>query len=216
MKACEREGYFMRKTAILSALTACVILSGTQITGLAKEIPQFTTKTYTVYKSWCNGIQKPPAQKPETEAPEIEIPEIEVPEVEAPETDSNSAFASEVLSLVNAERAKNGLSALTLASDLSSVAQKHSEDMAKNNYFSHTSLSGKSPFDRIKDAGISYRTAAENIAAGQKTPSEVVKGWMNSEGHRKNILNASFTKMGLGYATSNSGYKTYWTQVFTG
>lgn len=198
----------MRKT-ILSALTACVILSGSQITGLASEMPQYFTKTYKVYHNWCQGVQ----QKPEIQKPGTDV----TPDVQAPETESDvHTFATEVLNLVNAERAKNGLAALKLDTGLSEVAKKHSEDMAKNNYFSHTSLSGLSPFDRIKNAGISYKTAGENIAAGQKTPKQVVSGWMNSEGHRKNILNASFTKMGLGYATSNSGYKTYWTQLFIG
>ena len=87
--------------------------------------------------------------------------------------------------------------------------------MHNNSYFSHTNLSGESPFDRLKKAGISYRSAGENIAAGQSTPSEVVSAWMNSEGHRKNILNSSYNKMGLGYYKGTKGYKTYWTQVFT-
>lgn len=189
----------MRKI-MLSLTMACLILGSTQVTGYAAKMPAFVCRIFPVF---CGTQQKPetkPEVKPETQKPEAE----------------NKSFAQEVLSLVNAQRTKNGLKALTLDSSLSKVAQAHSDDMAKNNYFSHTSLSGLSPFDRIKNAGISYKTAGENIAAGQKTPEQVVQGWMNSEGHRKNILNASFTKMGLGYATSNSGYKTYWTQLFIG
>lgn len=202
----------MKKT-IISALTACVILGTTQITGLALEMPQFLGKICKVYPVICQVIQQ---QKPQ-QKPEVQQPEIQKPETNAPQTDGTvNSFANEVLTLVNAERAKNGLKALTLDTGLNSVAQKHSEDMAKNNYFSHTSLSGKSPFDRIKGAGISYKTAGENIAAGQTTAAQVVNSWMNSEGHRKNILNASFTKMGLGFAKANSGYKTYWTQLFIG
>lgn len=193
----------MRKI-LLSAITACLILGSVPVTGYAAKMPAFVCKVFPVF---CN-VQQKPVQKPESK------PEQQ-PEANKPQTE-NTSYAQEVLRLVNAERTKNGLKALTLDASLSKVAQGHSDDMAKNNYFSHTSLSGKSPFDRIKNAGISYKTAGENIAAGQKTPAQVVSGWMNSEGHRKNILNGSFTKMGLGYATSNSGYKTYWTQVFIG
>jgi len=196
----------MKKTVILSALTACVILGSVQITEAAKA-PQFITKYYTAYQSFCGSVQQKPEAKPPVQKPESSIPEADT---------NASSYASEVLRLVNVERAKNGLQALTLDSSLSAVAKKHSEDMAAKNYFSHTNLSGQSPFDRLKSAGISYKTAGENIAAGQKSPSQVVTGWMNSEGHRKNILNKSFTKMGLGYAESNSGYGTYWTQLFIG
>ena len=203
MKAWEKRDFFMRKI-MLSAILACLVLSSVQVTGFAAEKSGFVCKIIPIF---CQNQQKP-IQKPEADtAPETSV---------KPETEQNTSFQSEVLRLVNEERAKSGLKALVLDSALSSVAQKHSEDMAKNNYFSHTNLSGLSPFDRIKNAGITYRTAAENIAAGQKTPAQVVKSWMNSDGHRKNILNGNFTKMGLGYATSNSGYGIYWTQVFTG
>lgn len=129
---------------------------------------------------------------------------------------SVSEYELKVLELVNIEREKNGLSALTWNSKLAEVARTHSMDMAERNFFSHTNPDGKSPFDRIKAYGISYSRAAENIAVGQSTPEEVVESWMNSEGHRANILNSSFTSLGVGYHKSNSGYKHYWTQCFTG
>lgn len=128
---------------------------------------------------------------------------------------TESGFAEEVLRLVNIERANNNLSPLTLDSALSKVALSHSKDMHDSGYFSHTNLSGQSPFDRLKNAGITYRAAGENIAAGQTTPSSVVNSWMNSDGHRKNILSSSYTKMGLGYYYGSKGYKHYWTQIFT-
>ena len=90
-----------------------------------------------------------------------------------------------------------------------------SQDMAQNNYFSHTSPTYGSPFDLMKKYGISYRTAGENIAMGQTSPSQVMNGWMNSEGHRANILNSSFTKIGVGVVQNASG-RYYWTQHFTG
>lgn len=172
-------------------------------------------------------VEVPETETPETETPETEAPETNVPEAETPKPDtsipdtqpdtnvqSQDALAVEVLRLVNVERAKAGLGALTLDSGLSSVAKKHSEDMKNNNYFDHTNLKGQSPFDRLKNAGISYTTAGENIAMGQKTAQSVVSGWMNSSGHRANILNKNFGKMGLGTAkTYSGGY--YWTQIFT-
>ena len=132
------------------------------------------------------------------------------------ETASNiGSYEQQVLNLVNEQRAKYGLKALSYNTKLEAVAYSHSKDMAQNNYFSHTNLSGQSPFDRMRAAGISYRAAAENIAAGQRTPQEVVNAWMNSEGHRANILNSSVTEMGVGIYSGGS-YGIYWTQLFRG
>ena len=131
-----------------------------------------------------------------------------------PSTDFSS-YQQQVLDLVNAERTKRGIAALTLDSSLSSVATKKSQDMVNKNYFDHTSPTYGSPFDMMKQFGISYRTAGENIAKGQKTPQEVVTAWMNSEGHRKNILNPDFTNLGVGIAKDSNG-TTYWTQMFIG
>ena len=127
-----------------------------------------------------------------------------------------SAFELKVLELVNIERAKYGLSALKWSGELASVARAHSKDMSDRGFFSHTNPDGKSPFDRIKAAGISYSYAAENIAAGQSTPEAVVEGWMNSQGHRENILNANLKYLGVGFYEAAGGYKYYWTQNFTG
>lgn len=130
-----------------------------------------------------------------------------------PLTDSDvTDFESEVVRLVNVERARNGLSALTENWELSRVARYKSKDMHDRGYFSHTSPTYGSPFDMMKNFGISYRTAGENIAKGYRTPQEVVNGWMNSEGHRANILNASFKQIGVGYYADGN----YWTQMFIG
>ncbi|TRZ37844.1 sporulation protein [Niallia circulans] len=125
---------------------------------------------------------------------------------------SVSAFEKQVVELTNAERAKNGLPALTLDTNLSKVARAKSEDMSKNNYFDHTSPTYGSPFDMMKQFGISYKAAGENIAKGQTTPEQVVKAWMNSEGHRANILSNKFTHIGVGYVANGN----YWTQQFIG
>jgi uncharacterized YkwD family protein len=122
-------------------------------------------------------------------------------------------YTDEVVRLTNVERAANGCGALSIDATLTKVAQAHSQDMADHDYFSHDSQDGRSPFDRMTAAGYSYSTAAENIAAGQATPADVVEGWMNSEGHRANILNCAYTEIGVGYAKGGS-YGTYWTQDF--
>ena len=118
----------------------------------------------------------------------------------------------EVLVLVNKERAKNGLKALTMDENVRKVARTKSSDMSTKNYFSHTSPTYGSPFDMLKSFGISYKSAGENIAQGYTTAEAVVNGWMNSSGHRANILNASYTKIGIGYETDGN----YWTQMFIG
>ena len=125
----------------------------------------------------------------------------------------SGSYAQQVLDLVNNERAKYSLSPLTLSSSVSRVAQAKAEDMKANSYFSHTSPTYGSPFDMLKQFGISYSTAGENIAKGQKTPQAVVNAWMNSEGHRANILNKNFKQLGVGYV---GGSTTYWVQMFIG
>ncbi|MFI7586114.1 CAP domain-containing protein [Spongisporangium articulatum] len=171
---------------------------------------------------WWPGASSRPTSKPTTSptaspthepsAPSSE-PAQPAPTTAKPAEASDTSFAQQVVSLTNAERAKAGCGALTADSTLTSVAQAHSADMASHNYFSHNSQDGTTPFQRMSAAGYGYRTAGENIAAGQPTPSAVVSAWMNSAGHRANILNCSFTEIGVGYATGGS-YRTYWTQDF--
>ena len=121
-------------------------------------------------------------------------------------------YEQEVIRLVNIERAKYGLPALTEDWELSRVARYKSQDMKDKMYFSHTSPTYGSPFDMMRSFGLSYRTAGENIAMGQRTPQQVVNAWMNSSGHRANILNSSYKKIGVGYVASGN----YWTQMFIG
>ena len=145
--------------------------------------------------------------------PQIKNPDLIYPGqvLYIPVLDSTVAdFEAEVVRLVNVERAKQGLSALESDWQLSRVARYKSQDMHDNKYFSHTSPVYGSPFQMMKSFGISYRSAGENIARGQRTPAAVVNAWMNSSGHRANILNASFTHIGVGYVADGN----YWTQMF--
>ncbi len=176
------------------------------------------------------STDKPNNNKPESNKPDdnnnsgsTDKPNNNKPESNKPDDNNNSgstnenfsAYQKEVVDLVNIERSKAGLNPLTLDSSISNVATKKSQDMIDNNYFSHNSPTYGSPFDMLKKFGISYKTAGENIAMGQKTPKEVVNAWMNSEGHRKNIMNPNFSKIGVGVA-QKSGGSIYWTQIFVG
>lgn len=147
--------------------------------------------------------------------PQIKNPDLIYPNdlITIPEKNQSvSAYEQEVIRLVNKERTSRGLSPLSHNWQLSRVARYKSQDMHDKKYFSHTSPTYGSPFDMIKSFGISYRSAGENIAKGQRTPQEVVTAWMNSSGHRANILNKSFTKIGVGYVSDGN----YWTQMFIG
>ena len=133
----------------------------------------------------------------------LQIPQLDI---------AVTSYEAEVIRLVNEIRRENGLNPLTANWELSRVARYKSQDMADNRYFSHTSPTYGSPFQMIKAFGLSYRTAGENIAMGYSTPQAVVDGWMNSSGHRANILNASYTQIGVGYVVQGH----YWTQMFIG
>ena len=129
-------------------------------------------------------------------------------------TSQLTADELEVFDLINAKRIANGLSALKIDDELQNVARIKAQDMVNNNYFSHTSPTYGSPFDMMKSFGISYKTAGENIA-GNSSNSSAVNAWMNSEGHRANILNSSFNYTGIG-VVSSSKYGKIYVQMFMG
>lgn len=147
--------------------------------------------------------------------PQFKNPALIYPgqKVNIPDFDATKSIENQVVQLTNQERAKYGLKPLVADWQLARVARYKSADMRDRNYFSHTSPTYGSPFDMMKNFGISYRSAGENIAAGQRTAQEVVTAWMNSEGHRKNILSSGFTHIGVGYAQGGSK-QHYWTQMF--
>ena len=130
-----------------------------------------------------------------------------------PDTDTeNASFVRQVVNLVNQERAKAGLSPVTADTSIQAAAQVRAKEIEKS--FSHTRPDGSSFSTALTQQGVTYRGSGENIAWGQKTPEQVMNGWMNSDGHRANILNKNFTKIGVGYHQNASG-TNYWTQLFT-
>ena len=116
----------------------------------------------------------------------------------APAEPQSNSFADEVVRLTNIERARFGLAPLTINLTLQQVAQDYSSTLAFGDFFSHTGLDGRLPWDRAQDAGYNYQVIGENIAAGQLTPEQVVNDWLESPSHRANILNASFEEIGIG------------------
>lgn len=147
--------------------------------------------------------------------PQVSNPNLIYPGqvLQIPQLDSSvSAYEEEVIRLVNNIRQQNGLQPLTANWELSRVARYKSQDMLENGYFSHNSPTYGSPFQMITAFGLSYRTAGENIAKGYASAQAVVNGWMNSSGHRANILNSSYKQIGVGYVAQGH----YWTQMFIG
>ncbi|MDJ0696112.1 CAP domain-containing protein [Mastigocoleus sp. MO_188.B34] len=145
---------------------------------------------------------------------ETPIPQTPIP------TGGNDEFIQEVLKLTNQERTKFGLEPLLLGTKLSQISQNHSLDMATNDFFSHKSPNGSSAVERAEAQDYLYPYIGENIAAGYSTPEAVVAAWMNSPGHRRNILNPYYKEIGIGYYhlendTGHVNYTDYWTQNFS-
>ena len=178
-------------------------------------VPEKPVTPPVVEKPVTPPVVEKPVTPPVVEKP-ITPPVVEKPVTPTPPTENVTGLSAnemEVVRLVNIERQKAGLSNFRASSELSNVARAKSKDMAVNNYFSHTSPTYGSPFEMMKSFGISYRTAGENIAKGYSSAESVVRGWMNSQGHRDNILNPSFNTIGVGAYNGNGS--TYWTQMFT-
>lgn len=205
----------MKKKMLMLTIAGMVGCASILGAGAAQAAPtheitvgNITTCSNTAFWNWLTSL-KP--VKPS-------VPQVQPDQQTQPNTDSSitenstavSEFAQQVADLVNQERAKEGLSPLTLDVQLSEVAMLKAKDMYENNYFSHQSPTYGSPFDMMRANGISYQTAGENIAKGQQSPEEVMNAWMNSDGHRKNIMSNSFTKIGVAY------YNGVWVQQFIG
>lgn len=159
------------------------------------------------------------AQTPPPAAYTISLPLIISTSSAIQESQPRASLAQQVIDLVNQERAQAGCPALTVDPALVAAAEAHTQDMANNDFFSHTGSDGSKPWDRMERAGYMWTVAAENISAGRQSPEETVAGWMASEGHRANILDCSLRETGVGYVylADDPGavvYHAYWTQVF--
>lgn len=206
----------------VSAALAALLLTGAMVTPASAARPKWNWN----WNNW-NFIQLCPDQTvPDTTPDTDNTPDVDTtPDTDSkpdttPDTDNKpgtdttpdsgsvSSLERQVVALVNQERAAYGLSPLTLSADLSDGARLKSQDMRDNRYFDHNSPTYGTPFEMMRSLGITYRAAAENIAMGYRTAEAVVNGWMNSPGHRANILSDKYTEIGVGHVDG------YWTQWF--
>jgi uncharacterized YkwD family protein/spore coat assembly protein SafA len=198
---------------ILVSLTAFIftLLLSSQV--FAQSITYTVIRGDTMWKIAAKhqvGISEIISQNPQIKNPAMIYPGQKL---SIPGTTSVNTQENEVVRLVNIQRAKNGLQALKINWQVARVARYKSQDMANKGYFSHTSPTYGSPFKMMESFGVRFSAAGENIAMGQRTPAEVMNGWMNSPGHRANILSGSYTQIGVGLAKNKSG-SLYWTQMF--
>lgn len=229
----------MRKITLLATATlitlACIgsqSISADAASARYQSLFKCGNKVIFVGKFNClPGIQLPESCLPEINipdnncpgSPEVETPDNNIPNIPETETPDNKpdteipgqeqlSFAEQVVELVNAERAKEGLASLTIDKKVQAAAQVRAVEIKTS--FSHTRPNGSSFATALKEQGVTYRRSGENIAWGQRTPQEVVNAWMNSSGHRANIMNENFTKIGVGYYQHNG--VNYWSQLFIG
>jgi uncharacterized YkwD family protein/spore coat assembly protein SafA len=155
------------------------------------------------------GLSEIIAANPQIKNPALIYPgqKLTIPTV------TTTSQENEVIRLVNVERSRAGLSPLKMNWELSRVARYKSADMANKGYFSHNSPTYGTPFQMMENFGLRFTAASENIAYGQRTPAEVVRDWMNSPGHRSNIMSGSYNEIGVGLAKNKNGV-CYWTQMF--
>ena len=181
---------------------------------------QLNGNTTTITFPGCNLPESKPEITPpseDTSTPENK-PEITPPSEDTntpenkPEADKELTFAEQVVELVNQERTKAGLNAVTLDKSIASAALVRAKEIETS--FSHTRPNGSKFSTALTEQGVTFKGAGENIAWGQKSPEAVMQAWMNSEGHRANILNKNFTKIGVGYYQNAAG-RNFWTQLFT-
>ena len=202
----------MKKTR---TLLAAAVLTGNLLT-MPAEAASLSHKVVRGDTMWKLAVQYQVGTSEIIQAnPQVADPDLIYPGqiLQIPQLESTvSSYESEVIRLVNEIRQQNGLRPLAANWELSRVARYKYQDMRDNGYFSHNSPTYGTPFQMLSAFGLSYRTAGENIAKGYASPQAVVNGWMNSSGHRANILNASYTQIGVGYVSGGN----YWTQLFIG
>ena len=228
----ERKGGILMKR-ILMTTAAAAIIAASSIVPAAASAPKVCVPTEQIgiqqtcrlpdwlcrLTGWgCDQTGTPdcgtscperPGQTPDAPDETPDTPGTTPGQTPAPDASGSvSTLERRVAELVNEQRAAYGLSALTLSQTLCAGARLKSQDMKSGGYFSHESPTYGTPFEMMQQLGISYRTAGENIAMGYSTAEAVVNAWMNSESHRANILNGTYTQIGVGEAGG------YWTQWF--
>ena len=205
----------MRRKSLIAAGLALLLL----IPCFAPIVQAQGTNTHTVQSGdtmWKISVKYQIGLREIIKAnPQIKDPAMIYPnqKLNIPNIDHVKNVENEVLAIVNQERSKQGLKPLQMDWELERVARTKSQDMAAKGYFSHQSPTYGSPFDMMKQFGINYKSAGENIASGQRDPKEVMVAWMNSTGHRANILKPEYTHIGVGYYHGGS-YGHMWTQMF--
>jgi uncharacterized protein YkwD len=178
------------------------------------QTPRSPTATFTTRPPTLTYTPQPPTATPST----VPSEPTHTPTTASCVFSGNASFESTLVNLINQERSSRGISPLIVSSQLTAAARQHSRDMACNDFFSHTGSDGSSPFDRMAWSGFSFTAAAENIYAGSgpyNSPQQAFNGWMNSSGHRTNMLNATYTHVGIGYIyCASSTYGGYFTADF--
>lgn len=214
------------KRKLITILLALALTVSAAVPALAADRPQRSRWCWCW--CWCPSVPSEPSEPDVPVVPDepdvpVEPDEPDIPVVpgepdepvlpDAPdELEGVYEQERQVLELVNQERAAYGLAPLTLDATLCQYARVKSQDMHDSRYFDHNSPTYGSPFAMMRQFGITYASAGENIAMGYFTPEAVVSAWMNSSGHRANILSASYTRLGVGYVADGG----YWTQWFIG
>jgi uncharacterized YkwD family protein/spore coat assembly protein SafA len=200
----------MKKKIIAFIAVLCFTMSTMQIFADTTYTIRSGDTMWKIAQKYQVGISEIISKNPQIKNPSMIYPgqQITIPSMTAA-----NALENEVIRLVNVERAKNGLHALTGNWQISRVARYKSQDMVNKGYFGHISPTYGTPFTMMENFGIRFSSAGENIAEGQRTPQEVMNAWMNSPGHRANILSPSYTQIGVGLAKNKNGV-CYWTQMF--
>lgn len=201
----------MKKKNIILITLLCTLLTCAKVK--AQSITYTIVPGDTIWKiatKYEVGVSELIAQNPQISNANLIIPgqKISIPNMQ-----DIKSIENKVITLVNTERTKAGLSPLKTNWQLSRIARYKSQDMINKGYFSHTSPTYGSPFKMMESFGIKFSAAGENIAMGQKTAEEVMNAWMKSPGHRSNILSPSYTQIGVGLAKNSNG-TCYWTQMF--
>lgn len=197
----------MKKRAILIFIFLLIFTS--QVFAQSTYTVQSGDTMWKIANRYQVGISEIISANPQIKNPALIYPgqKVTIPTV------TTTAQENEVIRLVNIERSKSGLQLLKTNWQLCRVARYKSADMANKGYFAHNSPTYGTPFQMMESFGLRFSAAGENIAYGQRTPAQVMADWMNSPGHRNNILSRSFTEIGVGLAKNKSGV-CYWTQQF--